>query len=504
MNSRSLYGSRRTPGAYDAIQTLRRRVSSRAELLAHSEEQGIQDQDPFSDAFRARNSCSKTQGLYCSRHGHSANHDGLETIPLTPAIHGSGTSYLGSVSDSAPTAALPTPTGFPGAQEYLGAQEVLWRPESSRTESDDSVYSAKTASTSATAVSSSNAGVMAIAGLKLGVLDKLTAKWPKPLPLKGSGTRGSFDDFDLTDAELKKSVDVVLLESGIGGGGGILGLEWFSQWTGFKWCLLFSVFSVLVYGVAGLSCAIGTWFRSWPNVDAMRVADDDILILITLASSILIFTALVGLTGTLLSSRPILAVYALLLWPCFISMCAIGYTAYKRATFALDQKLDMSWSQYYTVYGRLMVQNSLKCCGWSNPSHGGTPSRTCYPRTPLPGCKGPLTRFEQYNLRLVWSTVFSLVPMHLVNIVVAMLCANHVTRTFGNGITPKRYRLTAKDVQEDAGRVFDIMERRRLTTKGVAGSVRRPATVRALSSRVFREDRDETMGLLNNYSRWGG
>ncbi|KXN83137.1 hypothetical protein AN958_01808 [Leucoagaricus sp. SymC.cos] len=304
----------------------------------------------------------------------------------------------------------------------------------------------------------------------------------------------------MTDVELKKSVDVALLESGIGGGNGVLGLEWFSRWTGFKWCLLFSVLSVLIYGIAGLTCAIGIWFRIWHNADVMYVADNDILILITLASSILIFAALVGLIGTLLSSRLILAIYALLLWPCFISMCAVGYTAYKRATFSLEQKLDMSWSQFYTTYGRLLIQNLLECCGWSNPNHGNTPSRTCYPRTPLPGCKGPLLRFEQANLQLVWSTVFSLVPMHLVNIVVVMLCANHVTRTFGSGITPKRYRLTAKDVHEDAGRILDFVARR--GSQGVQGfhGVKRPAIVKAPSSKVFREDREETLRLLERYS----
>lgn len=178
-------------------------------------------------------------------------------------------------------------------------------------------------------------------------------------------------------------------------------------------------------------------------------------------------------------------------------MCAIGYTTYKRATFALDQKLDMSWSQYYTPYGRLLIQDSLKCCGWSNPNHGGTLSRTCYPRTPLPGCKGPLTRFEQTNLQLIWSTVFSLVPMHLVNIVVVMLCANHVTRTFGTGITPKRYRLTAKDVQEDAYRIVDLLQRKGMLAMT---GVKRPAIVKPSSSRVFREDREETIGLLSKYS----
>ncbi len=111
-----------------------------------------------------------------------------------------------------------------------------------------------------------------------------------------------------------------------------------------------------------------------------------------------------------------------------------------------------------------------------------------------------MTRFEQANLQLVWSAVFSLVPMHLVNIVVVMLCANHVTRTFGTGLTPKRYRLTAKDVQEDANRIVDLLQRKRIIAMTVADGVSRPAIVRQSSSRVFREDREETMGLLDKYS----
>ncbi|KAJ3575870.1 hypothetical protein NP233_g814 [Leucocoprinus birnbaumii] len=494
MSYHSLYGLRRTPSNYEELHSLRRRASSRAELSARVGVRNNEDQNPFADANRVRNTPSD--------HHHDFRHldsgfdripDGLDTIPLTPAMQTPGRSHYGPASSDVGTSELPAPMGLTGTQRYLGVQEVLWRPGSSRTESDDSVYSAKSGYSAATAVSSSGATVVK-RGLNLGVLHKFTTKWPKPLPLK---SRGSFNDLDMTDMEITKSVDAVLLESGIGGGTGILGLEWFSRWTSFKWCLLFSVLSVFIYGMAGLCCAIGVWFRIWPNADVMFVADDDVLILITLASSILVFTVLVGLTGTLLSSRPILAVYALLLWPCFISMCAIGYTAYKRATFALDQKLDMSWSQYYTPYGRLLVQNALKCCGWSNPNHGGTPSRTCYPRTPLPGCKGPLTRFEQASLQLVWSTVFSLVPMHIVNIVVVMLCANHVTRTFGTGITPKRYRLTAKDVQEDAGQIFSLMKKRGSSPMEVSEKVRKPAIVRALSSRVFREDREETLGLLD-------
>ncbi len=56
----------------------------------------------------------------------------------------------------------------------------------------------------------------------------------------------------------------------------------------------------------------------------MYVADYDILVLITLASSILLLTFLVGISGALLNSRPLLAVYALLLWPALVSLLASG------------------------------------------------------------------------------------------------------------------------------------------------------------------------------------
>lgn len=179
----------------------------------------------------------------------------------------------------------------------------------------------------------------------------------------------------------------------------------------------------------------------------MYVADNDILTPITLAGSLLVFTSLVGLSGMLLNSRALLAVYTLLLWPASVALVAIGYVAHKRATFSLDRKLNLSWSQYYTPPGRLLIQDSLRCCGFYSPLHEATPSKRWYPRAALPGCKGRLYRFERANLALVWETVFSLVPLHLLNVLVALLCANHVTERFGRGVTPKEYRLTGVDVQ---------------------------------------------------------
>ena len=90
-------------------------------------------------------------------------------------------------------------------------------------------------------------------------------------------------------------------------------------------------------------------------------------IVITFASTLLILTSLVGITGTILNSRPILVFYSLLLWPSFVSMLTIGYIAYRRSTFALDGKLNQKWSQDFDAAVRLVIQTSLGCCGYYNP-----------------------------------------------------------------------------------------------------------------------------------------
>ena len=36
---------------------------------------------------------------------------------------------------------------------------------------------------------------------------------------------------------------------------------------------------------------------------------------------------------------------------------------------------------------------------------------------------------------------FGIVPVHLFNIFIALLCSNHVNRSFGKGLVPRQYRL---------------------------------------------------------------
>lgn len=160
------------------------------------------------------------------------------------------------------------------------------------------------------------------------------------------------------------------------------------------------------------------------------------------------------MVGFILNSRQTLAIYTVVLWPALITMLSVGYLAYRRSTFALDRKLDLAWSQWYTPEGRLLIQNSLGCCGYYDTLHDAVFSKRCHARAPLPGCRGKLYRFEKANLGIIWGAAFSFVPLHIVNIVVALLCANHVTKRFGQGITPKGYRLTPNDLRADAKKIM--------------------------------------------------
>ncbi|WVQ62034.1 uncharacterized protein L199_000168 [Kwoniella botswanensis] len=212
------------------------------------------------------------------------------------------------------------------------------------------------------------------------------------------------------------------------------------RWTVYKWVLLLSVMTVFAYGVAGLT---------WALLILGRV--------LTLASLLCIFTGLIGFTGTLLNSRPILAFYNLLLWPIVLSMCLVGYTSYKRGSLQLERKLNQSWSQFLDDGERLTIQNSLKCCGYYNPLHDATYSNRCYPRTTLPGCKAKWIKFERENLHDFATAAFSVLGFHFLNIVIALLCSNHVNRTFGKGLTPPAYRLRMADVRANALAVLSTL-----------------------------------------------
>lgn len=93
----------------------------------------------------------------------------------------------------------------------------------------------------------------------IGTTDKFTHKWPTPQSLR-HGKSGP---------ERKAKGGAALgqmMEDGQG-----LGLEKVDKWTSFKWCLLFSVISVFVYGGGGLVAAILTWFRGGHSTFTFRI-----------------------------------------------------------------------------------------------------------------------------------------------------------------------------------------------------------------------------------------
>ncbi|KAI0088643.1 hypothetical protein BDY19DRAFT_994020 [Irpex rosettiformis] len=234
-------------------------------------------------------------------------------------------------------------------------------------------------------------------------------------------------------------------------------MEVLSRRTTQKWWLLLSVLTLFSYGAAALSYSVLTWLKAWDQAEVMYVADYDVLVLIT---AIVLVTFAIGITGTILNSRPILAMYALLLWPALISILA---------------------SQWHTPLERLIIQDTSRCCGYFSPLHEAASSPRCYARSPLPGCKGKLLRFEKANLKQVWATSFSVVPLHIPNIFVSLLCVNYVTKTFGKGIIPKQYRLKGADVQADAEKILGAL-------RSIVPIVR-PTLARSSTSATFREDK---------------
>ena len=302
-------------------------------------------------------------------------------------------------------------------------------------------------------------------------VDKLTHKWPRPRSSRSAapwlGSTNPFLPRSLRELRgaggwSRGQMEAVLRDSRG------LGVNWVGQWTLHKWYLLASVTTVFLLGLTCLVFSLLTWFAgestiqsacmrglysfsylnstAYPAAPVLLITDSPALVSLTFSSCLFLLASLVGVTGTLLNSRPILAVYVLLLFPSFLSFVSVGYLTYKKATFSLDAKVSEAWHLWYSPGARTVLQGALGCCGWGSPLHSAAASGVCYARSPLPGCHGPLVRFERDILSFAARTIFSLVPLHLANILVGLLCANHVTQRFGKGITPARYRLTAHDL----------------------------------------------------------
>ena len=196
-----------------------------------------------------------------------------------------------------------------------------------------------------------------------------------------------------------------------------------------------------------------------------------------------LLTALIGWAGILLNNRSFLSVYTFLLWIAFALTLVPGYLSYKTRTFNLEGKLNAQWSRALSAGGRARVQDALGCCGYYSPFVEATAGGACYARSVLPGCKAPFLRAQMRILGAWYAAAFAVCGAQVLVLATAVLCANHVTRTFGKGITPRRYRLCAEDVRADALGLMKVLRER-----GV-GPVRRPGVARAGSSVASREDK---------------
>ncbi|KAG6901626.1 hypothetical protein C0995_009899 [Termitomyces sp. Mi166 len=214
------------------------------------------------------------------------------------------------------------------------------------------------------------------------------------------------------------------------------------RWNKFKWLLFASNTLLSIYSIIGLVMCLLTWFNIWVHADIIRVANRIELVISTLAACLAIFISLIGWAGILLNNRAFLAVYTFTLWIVFIFLLIPGYMTYKRHTFNLEGKINAQWSRDLGTSGRLRVQNQLGCCGYYSPFVEATISQTCYARSVLPGCKLPYLQYERKILLTWYTTVFSLVPLHLFIMITGLLCSNHVTYRFGKGMMPKAYRLS--------------------------------------------------------------
>lgn len=222
-------------------------------------------------------------------------------------------------------------------------------------------------------------------------------------------------------------------ESRIGGKG--------LRWTKFKWILFVANLALSLYSLVALVFCLLTWFDAFHHADIIRVANRSELVLSTVAASLGLFTSVIGWAGILLNNRGFLAWYALLTWITFTFLVTPGYITYRKFAYNLEGKVNLQWSQKLGAMGRMKIQNQLQCCGYYSPYVEATVSQTCYARSILPGCKKPFWEFQDRILRKWWTVAFALVPGHILVMISALMCGNHVTYRFGKGMMPERYRL---------------------------------------------------------------
>ncbi|KAI8148380.1 hypothetical protein BJV82DRAFT_506158 [Fennellomyces sp. T-0311] len=207
-------------------------------------------------------------------------------------------------------------------------------------------------------------------------------------------------------------------------------------WTLARWLLLLSNILLLLYGMFFVLGSIITYGKGYQRAIVISIANSDILAVTFTASLLAVLTSIVGLVGVVRKDRRILGIYCLLLWPCFALLSAVGYLSYKGDVWNLRAKLGMQWRYHFSPDDRIALQDNLHCCGFDNPQDHAAYFARCWPESLLPGCDYKFYLFEHYFLLKTYTVTFSLIPVHILIIVVSLLCSNHVDHLFGSRPRP--------------------------------------------------------------------
>jgi hypothetical protein len=78
----------------------------------------------------------------------------------------------------------------------------------------------------------------------------------------------------------------------------------------------------------------------------------------------------------------------------------------------------------------------LHCCGFENPSDHAAYFSRCWAESLLPGCQHKFFLFENAFLLTTYTMAFSILPLHVVVMVISILCSNHVDIVFGTRKRP--------------------------------------------------------------------
>ncbi|KAF9549982.1 hypothetical protein EC957_002042 [Mortierella hygrophila] len=200
----------------------------------------------------------------------------------------------------------------------------------------------------------------------------------------------------------------------------------YKRWTRSKWILLFSALLLLGYSTAILYFTLTYILHKVPEAPVVMEFHSNIIYLALGGSVFGIASALVGLVGIFLENRIWLSYYTIVLWPGFALYVAVGYIAFRRAKMNLRAHIKDDWIFSYTREQRLLVQHSLFCCGFQDSTYYAAYDMRCFPTTTLPSCEHKYSLFEKNLLTSLWTWSFTVAPVHLFVMIVALLCSNHV------------------------------------------------------------------------------